>query len=70
VLNENAARERIPDSARERVNLPFVSVQSGSNKNSFRIFIEHGLASDDRQEGFFTSYGFGKGKDGPTVPWF
>jgi CRISPR-associated endonuclease Csy4 len=69
-LNEDAARERIPDNARERLNLPYMSVQSGSNKNSFRIFVEHGPTSDDPREGFFTSYGFGKGKDGPTVPWF
>jgi CRISPR-associated endonuclease Csy4 len=66
-LSETEARERIPDTAVERLKLPFVSIRSQSTSQSFHLFIEHGVSMDVPQSGVFNSYGL---SNEATVPWF
>lgn len=62
-----AARQRIPDSAAERLDLPYVSLSSRSTGQQFRLFIEHGPLLDEPIPGTFSTYGLSAQA---TVPWF
>lgn len=67
-LDADAARQRIPDSAAQRLRLPFVTIGSRSTgQPAFPLFIRHGPLSPDPVPGTFNSYGLGRGA---TVPWF
>lgn len=66
-LNEEQAKERIPDSVQETLALPYVQLRSTSTGQRFPLFIEHGHARADAQPGHFSTYGL---SDGATVPWF
>lgn len=61
------ALERIPDSAAEFVDLPFVQLQSGSNGQPFRLFLSVGPALETATPGEFNSYGLSQTA---SVPWF
>ncbi|RMQ42791.1 hypothetical protein ALQ04_02297 [Pseudomonas cichorii] len=66
-LTEEQARERIPDTAAKRCNLPFTQLRSHSTGQTFRLFIQHGPLQANAQPGTFNSYGL---SGTATVPWF
>lgn len=66
-LNETQARDRIPDSAAKRSHLPFISLRSRSNGNTYQLFIEHGPLLDQARPGSFNYYGL---SHIATIPWF
>lgn len=67
-LDERAAAQRIPDSAVEHLELPFVMLGSRSTgQASFPLFIRHGPLVWSPVPGTFNSYGLSQGA---TIPWF
>lgn len=66
-LDAAAALQAIPDSAAERLDLPYVALASRSTGQRFRLFIEHGALEAAAAPGSFTAYGLGTTA---TVPWF
>ena len=66
-VNEAEAMRRIPDSAGERLDLPFLTLASQSTgQQQFRLFIAQ-TAVDDEVKGEFNSYGLSQRA---TVPRF
>lgn len=66
-IDHAAASEAIPDQVAQRLDLPFVTLQSRSSGQKFRLFIEHGPTAPRPTPGPFGHYGLGRGA---TVPWF
>lgn len=66
-ISEAEARQRIPDSAAQRCHLPFVTLRSHSNGQSFRLFVSHGPLLAGPQLGTFGSYGL---SSTASIPWF
>ncbi|WP_428309621.1 type I-F CRISPR-associated endoribonuclease Cas6/Csy4 [Hydrocarboniphaga sp.] len=66
-LTAEQALERVPDSARETIRLPYLQLKSSSTAQAFRLFIDHGPLLEQAQPGHFGSYGL---SDTATVPWF
>ncbi|MCV2217040.1 type I-F CRISPR-associated endoribonuclease Cas6/Csy4 [Thauera sp. Sel9] len=66
-LDAAAAQARIPDSAAQRSDLPFVNLRSNSSGEHFRLFIRHSPLQDSAQPGAFSAYGLSATT---TVPWF
>lgn len=67
-LDAELAEQRIPDSAAERLRLPFVMLGSRSTgQASFPLFIHHGPLLEAPVPGPFTSYGL---SSKATIPWF
>lgn len=67
-LDESAAILRIPDSAAQRTQLPFVVLGSRSTAQaSFPLFIKHGNLLQAPVLGSFNSYGL---SSEATIPWF
>lgn len=66
-ISEEEARQRIPDSAAKRCDLPFVILRSNGNGQPFRLFIRHGPLLDIPTPGPFGSYGLSATS---TIPWF
>lgn len=68
-LNESPekAREKIPDSVEQQVELPFVQLGSHTTGQRFSLFIEHGELQNEPVFGRFNSYGLSQDA---TVPWF
>ncbi|WP_456981330.1 type I-F CRISPR-associated endoribonuclease Cas6/Csy4 [Luteimonas sp. A478] len=67
-LDMDAAERRIPDSAAERLCLPFVQLGSRSTGQArFPLFIRHGPVAEQPIPGTFSSYGL---SGDATVPWF
>jgi CRISPR-associated endonuclease Csy4 len=66
-LNEGQARERIPDSAAEMLNLPFVQLHSHSTGQQFRLFLSLGPEQPTASPGDFNAYGLSRTA---TIPWF
>ncbi len=66
-LDEAQARERIPDSAAETLNLPFVQLHSGSTGQTFRLFLSVGPEQPAPVPGEFNAYGLSQNA---TIPWF
>lgn len=65
---EDEARQRIGDDVEQRVDLPFVSLQSASTGQTFRLFIDQGPATGIATVGLFSTYGLSHA--GTTIPWF
>lgn len=62
------AERRIPDSAAQRVQLPFVQLGSRSTGQArFPLFIRHGPVLAQPSSGVFSSYGLSAMA---TIPWF
>ncbi len=61
------AMARVPDSAAERLDLPYVQLRSLSTAQSFRLFIRHGTLQDAATPGVFGAYGL---SPTATIPWF
>jgi CRISPR-associated endonuclease Csy4 len=66
-ISEAEARERIPDSAAKRCNLPFAYLRSNGSGQVFPLFIRHGPILEVAQQGTFNSYGL---STTATIPWF
>lgn len=66
-LSAEEARRRIPDSAAEQLQLPFLQLRSASTGQSYRLFlsIADTPAADDQGE--FNSFGLSATR---TTPWF
>lgn len=61
------ARAAIPDSAAERLNLPWLEISSNSTQQKFRLFIEHLPQQAASRVGVFSPYGL---SNEASVPWF
>ena len=67
-ITAEQAELRIPDTAAERLGLPFVVLGSVSTgQPSFPLFIRHGPLMAAKLPGSFNAYGLSKGA---TIPWF
>lgn len=66
-LSPEAAAERIPDGAAERLNLPYLTLASQSTGQQFRLFVEHRPLQAEATPGEFSTYGL---SPTTTVPWF
>jgi len=61
------ARQVIPDSMAETLNLPYLILTSQSTRQRFRLFVDHGPVQKQQVTGKFSAYGF---SSIATVPWF
>ena len=66
-LDKMQARERIPDSVAETLNLPFIQLQSHSTGQTFRLFLSLDPGQSSPTQGEFNAYGLSQNA---TVPWF
>ncbi|QXP85901.1 type I-F CRISPR-associated endoribonuclease Cas6/Csy4 [Methylococcus sp. Mc7] len=66
VSNEQA-EQAIPDTAAERLELPYVVLASRSTGQQFRLFVEHRPVQEQAVSGTFSAYGLSATA---TVPWF
>ena len=66
-ISEAEARQRIPDSAGKRCDLPYATLRSNGSGHSFRLFIRHGPLLDKPTPGTFGAYGLSAQA---SVPWF
>lgn len=61
------AVQAIPDSAAEKLNLPYLVLISQSTGQQFRLFVEHLVVREQAMSGEFSAYGLSATA---TVPWF
>lgn len=66
-LTESEAMQRVPDSAEERLELPFVQLASGSTGQTFRLYLRLGEPQQNRSAGLFNAYGL---SPTATIPCF
>jgi len=67
-LSEDQARTRVPDTAAEVLRLPFVTLRSASNGQTFPLFLQLGPPVPIiPPKGDFNAYGL---SSTATVPWF
>jgi len=66
-LDAAQALARIPDTAAEVLDLPYLQVSSQSTAQKFRLFIRHGSLQDAPTKGTFTPYAL---SPTATIPWF
>ena len=66
-IDEQEARERVPDESARFVHLPFLQLRSTSTGQTFRLFIDHGSMQPSAVPGDFNAYGLSQGA---TIPWF
>jgi CRISPR-associated endonuclease Csy4 len=66
-LSEEAARQAIPDSRAQRLDLPYITLGSHSTHQRFHLFIEHGPLQSEASPGPFSAYGL---SPTATLPWF
>ncbi|MGV8805588.1 MAG: type I-F CRISPR-associated endoribonuclease Cas6/Csy4 [Polaromonas sp.] len=66
-IDDQQARERIPDASAQLTCLPFVQLRSTSTGQPFRLFIAHGPVQPGSVAGSFNAYGLSQ--EG-TIPWF
>lgn len=66
-IDNHTASQRVPDSAAEYLDLPYVRLASKSTRQCFPLFIRHGSLQDQPVHGSFSSYGL---SSHATVPWF
>lgn len=66
-LDETQALVRVPDTAAERLDLPYLKLRSQSTEQSFRLFIRHGALLETANAGIFGAYGLSATA---TIPWF
>lgn len=64
---ETEARERIPDTVEQRLDLPWLTLRSQSTGQNFRLFIEHLPCQQEAMPGRFNAYGL---SSTATIPWF
>lgn len=66
-ISEDQARAAIPDHAVERLNLPFVVLNSRTTGQQFRLFVDHMPPGGQPVAGTFSAYGLSAIA---TIPWF
>ncbi len=66
-LTEAQAREQVPDSVGERLDVPFIQLTSASTGLTFRLFIRLGPPQATSVAGSFNGYGL---STVATIPWF
>lgn len=66
-IDAEAAFRAIPQHAMELLDLPYVTLNSRSTEQQFRLFIEQGPLLDKAVDGSFSRYGL---SPTATVPWF
>ena len=66
-ITADEALARLPDSAAQRLDWPYIQLRSQSTGQSFRLFIRHGDAQKNATQGTFSAYGLSATA---TVPWF
>lgn len=66
-ISVEEAKQAIPDSAAERLRLPYLVLSSQSTEQQFRLFIEHLPVQEQALAGTFSAYGL---SPTATVPWF
>jgi CRISPR-associated endonuclease Csy4 len=66
-LSADEALNRVPNTATERLCLPYVQLRSQSTSQSFRLFIRHGALLETATVGNFGAYGLSATA---TIPWF
>lgn len=66
-LTAEQAHERVPDTAAERLHLPFVVLSSCSTGQTFPVFLQLGPVVPVSQAGSFNAYGL---STTATIPWF
>jgi CRISPR-associated endonuclease Csy4 len=66
-ISMEQAIEKIPDSAAEMLELPFITLSSRSTGQKFRLYIRHKKADAESENKVFSSYGLSPVS---TVPWF
>ena len=58
---------RVPDTAAERLDLPYLHLRSHSTAQPFRLFIRHSALQENATVGTFGAYGLSATA---TIPWF
>ena len=66
-INEEQAILRVPDDAIEKLKLPFITLQSASTEQKFRLFLRLGPSEAAPLVGSFNTYGL---STTATVPYF
>jgi CRISPR-associated endonuclease Csy4 len=66
-VDAELARQAIPDSAAEKLRLPYLVLKSQSTGQQFCLFVEHMPIQDHSVDGLFNAYGL---SPTATVPWF
>lgn len=66
-IDENEARQQIPDEMVRFCGLPYIQLRSNGNSQSFKLFIEQRPIQSMAEFGEFNAYGLSQGA---TVPWF
>jgi CRISPR-associated endonuclease Csy4 len=66
-ISAEQAKQAIPDSAAERLTLPYVILNSQTTGQQFRLFVEHLPLQEQPSPGPFSAYGL---SSTATVPWF
>jgi CRISPR-associated endonuclease Csy4 len=66
-LTEASALEQVPDSAVEKLRLPFVQLTSASTGQTFRLYLRLSEAHRQSTPGPFNTYGL---SHTATIPWF
>lgn len=66
-ISADEALARLPDSAAEKLNLPYIQLRSQSTGQPFRLFIRHGEVQQTATTGSFGAYGLSATA---TIPWF
>lgn len=56
-ITEEQAILKVPDDAMQKLKLPFITLRSASNGQTFRIFLRLGPSQTASSEGFFNTYG-------------
>ena len=66
-LTVEQADQRVPDSAAERLQLPFLQLGSASTGQKFRLYLRMGTPATGSAPGCFNAYGL---SSTATIPWF
>ncbi|HAD09338.1 MAG TPA: type I-F CRISPR-associated endoribonuclease Cas6/Csy4 [Porticoccaceae bacterium] len=66
-ISPEEARNRIPDTAKRTLDLPYVNLVSASTGQHFPLFVKHEDCRSLPQQGAFNTYGF---SSRATIPWF
>ena len=66
-ISADEALERLPNSAAEMLDLPYIQLRSQCTGQPFRLFIRHGKVEQTATSGYFNAYGLSATA---TIPWF
>lgn len=66
-ITADEALDRLPDSAAEKLDLPYIQLRSQSTGQHYRLFIRHGEVQQTATAGTFNAYGLSATA---TIPWF